>query len=111
MIVAGKSFAAEKKYAEALDAVNKFHEFYPASPKISEMNNLAIDTNLPGQGFPVNRGLPGLPETLQTAMKNYPEEAAARKDEIDAAMADNYLKWGQALSEDKDYAQAVKNWK
>jgi tetratricopeptide (TPR) repeat protein len=108
MIVAGKSFAAEKKYAEALDAVNKFHEFYPASPKISEMNNLAIDTNLAwARDFQSTADYQGCLEHFQTAMKNYPEEAAARKDEIDAAMADNYLKWGQALSEDKDYAQAV----
>ena len=44
---------------------------------------------------------------FKTILSDYPDEAAARKDEIDAAMADNYLKWGQALSTSKDYAQAV----
>jgi len=108
VIVAGKSYAAAKDYAAALDAVNKFHEFYPESSKTGEMNNLAIDTNLAwARDFQSNADYQGCLEHFQTAMKNYPEEAATRKDEIDAAMADNYLKWGQALSEDKDYAQAV----
>ena len=108
VIVAGKSYAAAKEYAAALDAVDKFHEFYPESPKTGEMNNLAIDTNLAwAKDFQSDANYQACLEHFQTAMRNYPQEAAARKDEIDAAMADNYLKWGQALSEEKDYAQAV----
>ena len=108
MIVAGQSFAAEGKYAEALDAVNNFHQFYPDSPKVSEMNNLAIDTNLAwAKDFQTNADYQGCLDHFKTILSDYPDEAAARKDEIDAAMADNYLKWGQSLSTSKDYAQAV----
>ncbi len=108
VIVAGQSYAAEKEYAAALDAVNKFHEFYPESPKTSEMNNLAIDTNLAwAKDFQSDANYQACLEHFETILADYPDEAAKRKSEIDEAMAENYLKWGESLSTAKDYALAV----
>jgi len=108
VIVAGHGYAAAGDFAAALEAVDKFHEFYPESPKVSEMNHLAIDANLEwAKDLQSGANYQACLEHFETILADYPQEAAGRREEIDEAMAENYFKWGEALSAEGTYDLAV----
>ena len=99
VIVAAEDLANQKEYEAALDAVAKFHEFFPGSAKTGTMNNLAIDQNLAwAQDLLVEENYQACLDHFQTVLNDYPSQAAERKTEIDDAMANNYLEWGKSLS-------------
>ena len=107
-ILTAQNYAGQKQYEAALDAVAKFHEFFPSSGKTSLMNNLAIDQNLAwAQDLMVEENFQGCLDHFQTILTDYPSQAAGRKTEIDNAMAENYLAWGESLNAKESYAAGI----
>ena len=108
MIVAAQSYAGQLRYEDVVDCTEKFHEFYPDSSKISFMNKLAIDNILAlVQENQSSNDYQVCQDSFEMILADYPEETANRKNEIDEAMAENYLKWGTFLSESGDHKGAV----
>ena len=107
-ILSAQNYADQKEYEAALDAVAKFHEFFPSSEKTSLMNNLAIDQNLAwAQDLMADANYQGCLDHFQTILTDYPSQAAERKIDIDNAMAQNYLEWGKSLSAKQSYNGAI----
>ena len=107
-ILTAQNYADQKEYEAALDAVTKFHEFFPSSEKTSLMNNLAIDQNLAwAQDLMTDANYQGCLDHFQTILNDYPSLAAERKTDIDNAMAENYLAWGDSLNTKQSYVSGI----
>ncbi len=107
-ILTAQNLAEQKEYEAALDAVVKFHEFFPSSDKTGLMNNLAIDQNLAwAQDLLVDENFQGCLNHFQTILTDYPSQAAERKTDIDNAMAENYLAWGESLNAKQSYVAGI----
>lgn len=108
VIVTAQKFSSQSQYEEVIQCVEKMHDFYPQSPKISFMNELAIENHM------------ALASELQSSdqyqachgvylaiLADYPEEADEKLELIDGAIAENYLKWGEYSSSQTDYENAI----
>ncbi|MDK2981533.1 MAG: hypothetical protein PWQ55_1880 [Chloroflexota bacterium] len=108
VIVTADNMAEQKDYEAALAAVEKFHEFFPASEKTGYMNSLAVDQNLAwAQDLLVNENYQACLDQFQTILTDYPSQAAERKTDIDNAMAENYLAWGDSLNAEQSYVAGI----
>ncbi len=108
VIVAAKAYADGEEYNSALEAVEKFHQFYPQSPKTPEMNHLAIDASLAwAQNLQSNANYQACLERLEATQSDFPQEAASRMADIEEALAVNYSSWGVSLASEKEFEPAI----
>ena len=103
-ILEGQTFLAEADYPAAIETVAKFNENYPESVKKTEMVALSIDTYLAWARDlhaknEFENSLDQLDHALKEATKFYPK----RIQEINNAIAENYLQWGISLVEEDKF--------
>jgi outer membrane protein assembly factor BamD (BamD/ComL family) len=107
-ILAANTFVENGDNASALEAVDKFHTFYPKSSKSAEMNHLAIDASLAwAQDLQSDANYQACLGRLETVQIDYPKEAASRMDEINESLAVNYCAWGVSLASEKKFEPAI----
>ena len=108
VVITAQSYAGQNDFIAALEAVDKFHKFYPDSPNTILINDLAIDQNLAkASAYQEEGDFEACRDQLTAIAEDYPQEFAVRQEEIVGAEAENYLKWGESLSEAQDYESAL----
>lgn len=107
-LVAVKSYLKNGEYQSALDGVAKFHQFFNDSPKIPEMNNMAIDADLAwAKNLQSNTDYESSLQHFESILSNFPLEAASRMSEINEAMSLNYFEWGNSLASSGSFESAI----
>jgi tetratricopeptide (TPR) repeat protein len=110
-IFAGRDFLAKKDYPAAIESVTKFNELFPVSTKKNDMINLGIDTYMAwAADLRSKNEFGGSLQKLQLAENDYLKDNPGRSAEIDNATAQNYLLWGQQLTQNKDYPQGIEKF-
>lgn len=107
-LVAVESFLNNGDYQSALDGVAEFHQLFNDSPKIPEMNNMAIDADLAwAKNLQSNADYESSLQHFESILSNFPLEAAGRMDEIKEAMSVNYFEWGESLASSGSFESAI----
>ncbi len=107
-LVAVESFLNNGDYQSALDGVAEFHQLFDDSPKIPELNNMAIDADLAwAKNLQSNADYESSLQHFESILSNFPLEAARRMDEIKEAMSVNYFEWGESLASSGSFESAI----
>ena len=111
LINTAQNYSTQQRYEEAVQCVEKMHEYYPQSSKISSLNEMAVgDLMAWAEEFQSNDQYQACYEVYKTIWHDFPEETKTQKDVLNEVIAENYLKWGEYLSGNAEYESAIEKF-